>query len=150
MEGRACTKCRESKTLDEFPLGRRKTKSGVTTYLRGECKDCRRTQKNEWTRNNKDKVAQNFAKHRDKVLANRRQKYREHHEAHLVEMRKYYQDTKEMRVAKSKEARESVSDSYARALLLQDAPERYEIPQALVETKKLQLKIWRMTHEKRK
>jgi len=64
-------------------------------------------------------------------------------------MRKYYQDNKDWLIAKSKEAREGVSDGYARALLLQDAPERYEVPQALVEAKKLQLKIWRMTREQR-
>lgn len=148
MEGKPCIKCGETKPFDAFPVGRRKTKSGVTTYLRNDCKDCRREIKNEWTRNNKDKIALYRAEHRDKWLENRRASYPLKRDKLVSECREYYKNNRTKQIERAKRNREELSDAYVRALLLQDAPVGFDVSQGLVEVKKLQLKIWRMTHEK--
>jgi hypothetical protein len=149
VTGKTCIKCGEFKLFSEFPEGRRKTKKGVITYLRGECRECRRVFKTEWARNNKDKGKANYLKHREKLLVNRRRTYHQNRDAHLVEMREYYANNHEKELARSKKQRDGLSDAYIRSLLLQDSAASFDVPQALIEAKRLQLTIWRMTHEKR-
>jgi len=150
LEGsKSCIYCKNTKTLGEFRVGKRKTKTGVTTYLRGDCKDCARVVKREWTRSNKDKVKQNYLVHRTKILENRRAVFEANRELRNAECREYYSTHKEQQIARANKARIEMRDSYIRALLTQNTALNAKwIPPALVEAKKLQLKIWRMSHEK--
>ena len=134
---KACLRCKETKPLSDFPLGRRKTKSGVTTYYISKCRECRRVEKTEWTRKNKDKVAQLYLKHRDTILSNRREKYIDNREKLVAECRVYYAAHKQEALNRSKKYRDEGRYSYVRSLF------STRVPHALVEAKRLQLLIKR-------
>ena len=130
---KACIHCKETKPLSAFRVGRRKTKTGVTVYFRGDCRDCARVIKTEWGRNNRDKVTQSNLKHRDTVLANRKERYKKVRERLTAECRAYYSTHKKEVLDRNRKYREELAYSYVRTL----------VPQELVEAKRLQLLIKR-------
>jgi len=130
---KACLHCKKTKPLSEFRVGRRKTKTGVTVYFRGDCRDCARVIKTEWGRNNRDKVMQSNLKHRDTILTNRKERYKEVRERLRAECRAYYSTHKQEALDRNRKNREELAYSYVRTL----------VPQELVEAKRLQLLIKR-------
>lgn len=56
MKTKICTKCGIEKEESEFSPTKRKYDNKEYNYLRHDCKECRRKQKREWNKNNKDIV----------------------------------------------------------------------------------------------
>jgi hypothetical protein len=83
-----CSKCRESRPLDEFPKLTR-SRDG----REGVCKVCRRKTKNAWTAANRDHVnakARAFiARHRERINAKAKERYKENPEKYRAHVKAY-------------------------------------------------------------
>jgi predicted nucleic acid-binding Zn-ribbon protein len=153
MEKR-CTKCGEVKSLEEFCVDKT-IKSGRSS----RCKECRREYLRKWREKNRGKllersrqwVAENPEKRRETVRksdAKNAKKRREKARERYAENRERLNLDTLKRGARN---RKNLSDVYVRQLMTKRSPLLHaDIPQELVEAKRVELKIKRYLREQSK
>lgn len=131
-----CSKCGEVKSLKEFYKNGAMTKDGLTST----CKTCQSKQKKKYYQENRDHI---------KGEVERRIKGSpEARKAKMKYLRRYHREHKEEVNKKSREKyakdREELADKYVLSLLRQGTNlKRDDIPEELVEAKRLQIQIER-------
>ena len=118
-----CNKCNQAKSLDRFY----KKVSNVTDGLSGRCKKCDNLLKNDWRKNNPEKV---------KAYENGR--YRS-------------TDKKRKDIARSREQRVRMSTPYIRELMTKKTKnlDPKDIPDDLIEVHKVNLMVKRILRSKK-
>ena len=166
-----------AKYSEQIALARRKRIDAMTVEEKKQAMERQRAWSKAWRAANPEKRKAQKLKHRDNDIAYKRKRYQEKKEELNTECREYYQqhkeeisdrlkrynalpEIKERKSAHRKVIRpqerekmrkkiKNLDDYYVKQVLVQGTGLKpSQLPPALVEAKKLQLKIRRMSHEK--
>ena len=106
---KTCTKCGETKPLDDFH--RDKTKAGGR---KSNCKECERERKRRFYEENREKVLERkrrfYEENREKVLERDRRYREENREKVLERKRRYYEENRDKRLEYRRRYREENRD----------------------------------------
>lgn len=91
METKYCKYCNDTKDIDSFGFYKKKRVSGeVVTHRNSKCNDCKREQKKEWTKNNREKINKYAKKYWSDKLERKREIGRNYYKNNSQKL-KYYQ-----------------------------------------------------------
>jgi hypothetical protein len=168
----------KARSLEQIAQARRNRIARMTEEERAQKAEQARARATRWRQANPEIVKESKARNRDRSIERQREYYYAHRAEISAKWKAYYQQKRKELLNKRKEytadpavqerlreyrrlvrAEErlkmrqkiaDLNDNYVKGVLRQTTGLLAgQIPQALVEAKKLQLKIWRMTHEKR-